>query len=239
LAQITATVQSTRSYGWGDKLSQVLAFVTLPLMALTLYMTLIYAPTDATQGDVQRIFYYHVPTAWNGFLAFFLVFVASVVYLFKSSRFWDALARASAEVGLVFTTIMIITGSLWGKPVWGTWWSWDPRMTTTLILWFIYLGYLMLRAYAPSKQQGARYAAVLGIVGFVDVPIVYMSTKWWRTLHPQQVVEPGQVSMPPEMLQAFMVSLLAFTLLFIWILIIRTRIALIEDELEIRSIENG
>ena len=239
MAQITATVQSTRSYGWADKLSQVLAFVTLPLMALTLYMTLIYAPTDATQGDVQRIFYYHVPTAWNGFLAFFLVFVASVVYLFKSSRFWDALAHASAEVGLVFTTIMIITGSLWGKPVWGTWWSWDPRMTTTLILWFIYLGYLMLRAYAPSKQQGARYAAVLGIVGFVDVPIVYMSTKWWRTLHPQQVIEPGQVSMPPEMLQAFMISLLAFTLLFIWILIIRTRIALIEDELEIRSIENG
>lgn len=212
-----------------DLALMLLGALTGLTMLLALYLALVYAPRDALTGQVQRIFYFHVPMALAGFLAFFVVFVASGVYLWKRSAAVDALARSAAEVGLLFTTLMIVTGSIWGKPVWGTWWSWDPRMTTSLILWFIYLGYLMLRAYAPSREQGARYAAVVGIVGFIDVPIVYMSIVWWRTLHPQPVITPKGASMPPEMLTAFGVSMLAFTLLFVYLLWQRYRIQRLED----------
>jgi heme exporter protein C len=184
-----------------------------------------YAPTERLQGDVQRIFYLHLPLAWISYLAFFVVFVSSVAYLVRRSPRWDLLARAAAEVGVVFTTLMMITGSLWARPIWGTWWSWDARLTTTLVLWFIYLGYLMLRSYVADEQRGARYAAVLGIIGFVDVPIIHQSVTWWRTLHPQPVVlAPGGPAMPAEMLQTLGLSLLAFTLLFCWLLQQRLRL---------------
>lgn len=212
-----------------DLVLSLLGAATALTMLLALYLALVYAPRDALTGQIQRVFYFHVPMALAGFLAFFVVFVASALYLWRRSPAVDAVARSSAEVGLVFTTLMIITGSIWGKPVWGTWWSWDPRMTTSLILWFIYLGYLMLRAYAPTREQGARYGAVLGIVGFVDVPIVYMSIVWWRTLHPQPVITPKGASMPGEMLTAFGVSMLAFTLLFFYLLWQRYRIQRLED----------
>jgi len=225
---------------------QSLGALTFILMLATLYLALIYAPTEAVQGHAQRIFYFHVPTAWVGFLAFFVVFVASISYLLRGGRTTDAIARSSAEIGLLFTTMMLVTGSLWGKPIWGTWWTWDPKLTTSLILWFIYVGYLMLRAYAPTREQSARYGAVLGIVGFVDVPIVYMATTWWRTQHPEAVITADGASMAPEMLLAFLVSLLSFTLLFLYLLIQRVHIQRLQDkaddarlELAAREVQRG
>ena len=153
---------------------------------------MLYAPTERVQGDAQRIFYVHVPLAWVAYLAFFVVFVASVAYLRTRRERWDVLALASAEVGLLFTTLVLVTGSLWARPIWGTWWSWDARLTTTLVLWLLYAGYRMVRAYAGDAARGARYAAVLGIVGFLDVPLVHQSVVWWRTLHPGPTVRPGR-----------------------------------------------
>jgi heme exporter protein C len=183
---------------------------------IALYMTFLYAPTDSVQGPVQRVFYLHLPMAWIAYLAFFIVFVASIAYLIKRNRRWDQLARSSAEVGLVFTTLVLITGSIWGRPIWGTFWEWDARLTTTLILWFIYLGYFMVRAYISDQERAMRYAAVIGIIGFIDVPIIHMSVRWWRTLHPEPVVtQSGGPAMPDSMLFTLVVSLLAFTIFFV------------------------
>lgn len=203
----------------------LLPLATLVLLPLSMIAIFAYAPTERVQGDVQRIFYLHLPLAWISYLAFFIVFVSSIAYLVQRSPRWDLLARASAEIGVVFTTLMMITGSLWARPIWGTWWSWDARLTTTLVLWFIYVGYLMLRSYVADEERGARYAAVLGIVGFLDVPIIHQSVTWWRTLHPAPVVlAPGGPAMPPQMLETLALSLLAFTLLFCWLLKQRLRL---------------
>ena len=149
------------------RIDALLSGASLLLMLAALYFALVYAPTERVQGNVQRIFYFHVPLAWVAYLAFFVVFVASIAYLRTRSAWWDALARSSAEVGLLFTTLVLITGSLWARPIWGTWWSWDARLTTSLILWFIYVGYLLVRSSVADRQRGARFGAVLGIVGFV------------------------------------------------------------------------
>jgi heme exporter protein C len=215
----------------GDLPMQLLGVVTFAVVLLATYLALGYAPTS-TRGHDQRIFYFHVPVAWVGFLAFFVVFVASIAYLWRRTPGWDRLARSSAELGLLFTTLMLVTGSIWAKSDWGTWWTWDAQLTTSLILWFIYLGYLMLRAYAPTRQQGATYAAVLGIVGFVDVPIVYLAAEWANTLHPDKVVTPRGSSMPSEMLLAFLVSLGAYTLLYVYMLFQRLRVERLHDRLE-------
>ena len=199
-----------------------LSGLTMVAMLAAMYAALLYAPTERVQGHVQRIFYVHVPLAWNAYLAFFVVFVASIVYLWKRSAWWDALARASAEIGLVFTSLVLITGSLWARPIWGTWWSWDARLTTSLVLWFIYLGYLLVRSSVTDRQRAARFGAVLGIVGFVDVPIIHQSVVWWRTLHPESVVlAPGGPAMPPSMLLSLGLSMIAFTLLYAYLLRLR------------------
>ncbi len=209
-----------------------LAVATLAAMAAALYAALLYAPTERVQGDVQRIFYIHVPMAWNAYLAFFVVFVCSAVYLWRRGLWWDSLARASAEVGLVFTTLVLITGSLWARPIWGTWWSWDARLTTSLILWFIYVGYLLLRGSVADERRAARYAAVVGIVGFVDVPIIHQSVVWWRALHPEPVVlAPGGPAMPPSMLLSLAVSIVAFTLLYVWLVRLRLQTELARTEI--------
>lgn len=201
------------------------------VLAVAIYMMFIYAPTDAVQGPAQRIFYIHVPMAWIAFLAFFITFIGGIVYLIRGSQAWDQVARASAEIGLIFTTVVLITGSIWGKPIWGTWWEWDARLTTTLLLWFIYLGYFMLRSYVSDPAKGARYAAVLGIFGFIDVPIIYKSVEWWRTLHPGPVVTTGGAAMPDEMFYTLMVSLLGFTLVYAYILYQKSLIERTKDEL--------
>jgi heme exporter protein C len=199
---------------------------------VALYLAFVYAPADAVQGDVQRIFYFHVSIAWLAYLSFFVVFLGSVLYLWRRSETWDVLAYASAEIGVVFTTLVLITGSLWGRPIWGTWWSWDARMTSTLILWAIYVVYLMLRSYSSDPVRGARYGAVLGILGFADVPIVQMSVVWWRTLHPGPVVSlEGGGGMPPQMMVAMLGSLVAFTLLYVFFMRQRCRIEWLKREL--------
>jgi heme exporter protein C len=180
---------------------------------------------------VQRIFYVHVPLAWLSYVAFFVVFVCSIGYLWRRDERWDAVARASAEIGVVFTTLFIVSGALWGRPVWGTWWTWDARLTTAAILWFIYVAYLMLRAYVPEVPRAARYAAVLGIVGFLDVPIIHLSVQWWRTLHPEPTVaRPDGPQAPPEMVVTLALASLAFGLLYLALLLVRTRLERAKDE---------
>jgi heme exporter protein C len=199
---------------------------------VALYMTFLYAPTDSVQGPVQRVFYLHLPMAWIAYLAFFVVFVASIAYLWKRNRRWDQLARASAEVGLVFTTLVLITGSIWGRPIWGTFWEWDARLTTTLILWFIYLGYFMVRAYIPDQERAMRYASVIGIIGFIDVPIIHMSVRWWRTLHPEPVVtQSGGPAMPDSMLYTLAVALIAFTIFYLTLVYQKLLVEQAKDEL--------
>ncbi|HVX31434.1 MAG TPA: cytochrome c biogenesis protein CcsA, partial [Nitrolancea sp.] len=138
---------------WQAGLGLVLGLLAAVTMAIGLYLGLVWAPKDAIQGNAQRIFYIHVPMAWVAFLAFGVVFLAAVLYLWKRALIWDQIARSSAEIGLVFTTLVLVTGSFWGRPIWGTWWTWDARLTTTLLLWFIFLGYFMIRAYAGDRGR--------------------------------------------------------------------------------------
>ena len=203
--------------------TRVMGYLSAVLMAAVAYGTFFLARPDRVQGDAARIVYFHVPMAWVAFLAFFVVLVASVAYLRTRHERWDRLGRASAEVGVVFTTLVLVTGSIWGYPVWGTWWSWDPKLTTTLILWFLYLGYLMLRSYA-EPPRGPRYAAILGIVGFVDVPIVYQASVWWRTLHPSPVIGPQASSQSTDILALLLFSLVAFTLLYAFLVRVRMEV---------------
>lgn len=192
----------------------LLALTTVGML-LTIWAAFIYAPTEAVEGPVQRIFYVHVPLAWISYLAFFFVLLGSVIYLWRRDERWDTFARVNAEIGTVFTTLVLISGSLWGRAFWGAWWVWDERLTTSLLMWFIYVGYLALRAYTGRTAQGARAAAVVGILGFIVTPINYMSVKWWRTLHPDQVLPLGGTpQLPASMIIALMISLAAFTLLY-------------------------
>ena len=203
--------------------TRVLGYASGLLLAAVTYGIFFVARPDRVQGDAARIVYFHVPMAWVAFMAFFVVLVASIAYLRTRDDRWDRLGRASAEVGVVFTTLVLVTGSIWGYPIWGTWWSWDPKLTTTLILWFIYLGYLMVRSYA-EPPRGPRYAAILGIVGFVDVPIVYQASVWWRTLHPSPVLGPEASSQSTDILGLLVFSVVAFTLLYAFLVRVRAEI---------------
>ena len=188
------------------------------LAVLGMYMATLYAPTERTMSHAQRIFYVHVPVAWAGFLAFGVVFVCSIGFLWTRRRSYDLAAQASTEVGVVFTTLAIISGAVWGRAAWGTWWTWDPRLTTTFMLWFIYAVSLMVRAYGGPGSQSGRFAAVLGIVGFLDIPLIHLSVVWWRSMHPLPVVVRSEgfgSGLHPAMLQALLVNVAAFTLLYI------------------------
>ena len=193
------------------------------LMLGTTAMVFLWVPTDAVLGISQRIFYLHVPLAWVGFLAFGIVFGSSILFLWRGTQRWDELAHASAEIGIIFMSLLLVTGVLWAKVSWQVWWTWSPQLTTSLILWLIYVAYLMLRSYGPIGQQGARFAAVLGIIGFVDVPIVYMAAQWWRDVHPEAVIGPlaEEGSLETSMYVTFLVSLVSFTVLYTVILIER------------------
>lgn len=208
--------------------SDILLGLSFVLMMASLYMVFRYVPTDVGMGVVQRIFYFHVPLAWVAFLAFFIVFLASIQYLRTRESKWDALAYSSAEVGIIFTTLVLITGPIWAKPVWGVWWTWDARLTTTLVLWLIYLAYLMVRSFAAEESRGARYAAVVGIMGFIDVPIVALAIVLWRTQHPQPLIFEGGLA--PSMMLTLMVCLVAFTVLYVFLLMQRFSLRTAEAE---------
>ncbi len=199
------------------------------LMVTALYMVFIYVPTEATMGIVQRIFYLMVPLGWLALLSFLVVFIGSIFYLVKRDIKWDTIAYCSAEVGLVFTTLALIVGSLWARPVWGVWWTWEPRLTATLVLWLIYLAYLIIRSYVAEEGRRARFAAVIGIIGFIDIPIVVLSTTLWRGIHPGPVIFEG--GLEPAMLQTLLVSITAFTVLFFYLLKERVSIKIVEAEL--------
>lgn len=203
------------------------------LMVADLYLIFIVAPTDLATGNVQRVFYFHVPIAFISFLAFFLVFLASVAYLVRRDAKWDRWAHAAAEVGVVFVTLALLTGIIWARPVNNTWWTWEPRFTTTLILWFIYVAYLMIRSYAPNQAKAAAYSAVVGIVGFVDVPIVYFSVVWWRSIHQPHVLGPlaAENALEPIMLVIWLFSQATFLALFLVLLLERVALRENEDQL--------
>lgn len=204
--------------------ARVLGPLTALAVLAMLWAALLYAPTEVTQGPAQRIFYVHIGSVLGTYLAFLVTFIGSIAYLWRRSENWDMLARCSAEVGLLFTTTLLLSGSIWGKAIWGTWWSWDARLTTTLILWFIYAGYLMLRAYGGDNARTARSAAVIGIIGFIDIPIINRSVVWWRTLHPEPIVVRENPALPATMQQAMLVALLAFLLLYLYLLTQRLRV---------------
>ncbi len=212
-------------------------FLALTVVALIFaaYQGLFVAPTERTMGDVQRIFYYHVPSAWTAFLLFCVNFIASVVYLAKRNPAADAVAAASAEVGVAFCTVVLVTGPIWARPVWGIWWTWDARLTTTLVLWLIYVSYLVLRRYSTGSQTSVL-AATLGIFGFVDVPIVYMSIRWFRTQHPSPVIGGGANSgLDPSMWPPLLWNWLAFSMLAIILVGARYRLQMMEQEVEDRQ----
>jgi heme exporter protein C len=206
-----------------------LTLVTAVAMSVALYMAFIFAPTEQTMGEVQRIFYFHVASAWAGFAAFLVVFIAGIAYLRTQHMKWDMLAFSSAEIGVVFITMTLMTGSLWARPTWNTWWTWDPRLTTAAILWIIYVVYLMLRGAIEEPVQRARLASVFGIIGFIDVPIVFMAVRWWRTIHPVIFNSQG-FDLTGRMLVAFMVCLMAFTLLYATLLWQRYRLEVARSE---------
>lgn len=200
------------------------------LMIAALYLVFIYVPTEAHSGIVQRIFYFHVPVAWVSFLAFFITFIASIHYLWKRAAKSDAIASTSAEIGVIFTTLVLITGPIWAKPAWGIWWTWDARLTTSLVLWLIYVGYLLVRNLATDSTRSARYGAVIGIVGFIDVPIVFFTVNLWRTQHPTTIIFEGGVT--TSMLITLLVCLAAFTVLYIVLVIQGSKLKMLEADVK-------
>ena len=195
----------------------------------TVVMGLWVTPPDAEEGNVFRIIYLHVPAAWLAYLSFAVVLVGSVAYLVTKRSRWDRLAVASAEVGVLFTGLTLVLGSIWAKPVWGTWWTWDPRLTTTAVMFLIYVGYLAVRKLPDSPAKRARWAAVVGIVGFADVPIVHLSVVWWRSQHQAPALLRVAPRMAPIMGAGLITGLVAFTLLYAYLVTFRLRVGRLED----------
>ena len=214
----------------GHLLSHLLLAASGVLGLVDLYLIFFWVPTERVMGIVQRIFYVHVPTVWVGFIAFGIVALSSVVYLLKQDAKWDRRAQVAAELGVVFLTMSIVSGAVWAKPVWGTWWTWDPKLTSVFVLWVMFIGYLMVRAYAPGRRQAARWSAVVGIIAYADVPIVYLASEWWRSLHPELVAGPlsDSGSLESAMRTTLYFSTLTFTVIFVYLF--RTRLAQRRDE---------
>ena len=199
------------------------------MMAVALALVFLVAPREAVMGDVQRIFYFHVPSAWVGYLALFVAFVASALFLVRREIRWDGIALASVEIGLVFITEAIITGSIWAKATWGVWWTWEPRLTTSAVLWVIYASYLTLRQAMEEEGRGARVAAVYSVLGFVAVPINFMAIRWWRTVHPL-VFDSGGSGLSPKMLAVLIFCVATFTLFYFTLLSFRVRLQRMGDQ---------
>ena len=213
-------------------LTRHLTTVAVALMAVGLVAALT-APPDRLQGNLQRLMYVHVPAAWLAYLSFAITFGASVGWLWKRTPRLDRLAASSAEVGVFFTGLTIVLGSVWGKPVWGVWWTWDPRLVTTALMFFVYLGYLALRRATMDPEVRARRASVFGVLAFAQVPVVHMSVIWWRALHqPPTVLKPGDPSMDHWMLATLLLNLVAFTAVYAVLLRTRLRLAAAEAAAE-------
>jgi len=222
----------------GKKRKGILGAATLVFIIAGLYWGLVKAPPDAYQGDSQRIMYLHIPSILIAYLSFFLVFVGSCLYLWKREKRDDNLAHAAAEIGVLFTALTIIEGSIWGRPTWGVWWTWDARLTLTAILLLIFIGYLMLRALVEDESRAASSAAILGIIGFLDIPLIHMSVYWWRTLHqPPSILRPDKLpweNIHPELLTALAINFVAFVLLYFYMLSHRLRLGEMHEEIKAR-----
>ena len=223
--------------------ARLLGALALIMIALGLYWALIRAPRDALQGDVQRIMYLHLPSILTAYLSFFLVFIGSCLYLWKREKRDDNLAHSAAELGVLFTALTIIEGSIWGKPTWGVWWTWDARLTLTAILLLIYSGYLMLRSLIDDEDRAALSAAILGIIGFLDIPLIHMSVYWWRTLHqPPSILRPDKLpweNVHPAMLTALAINFVGFLLLYFYFLSLRLRLGEVRSEVKARRLNQG
>ena len=211
-----------------DLLGLLVAGMSGALIIVALGMVFLYAPRELTMGDVQRIFYFHVASAWVGFFGFGVTCGGSILYLIRQERRWDILALSSVEIGLTFIAMTVVTGSLWAKPVWNVWWTWEPRLTTSAILWLIYVAYMMLRQSLDDPVRRARFSAVYGIVGFISVPITFMAIRWWRTIHPVILQSEG-FAVSGRMLAALLVSIGAFTLLYAALVNHRVQLAELEE----------
>jgi heme exporter protein C len=223
--------------------SRVLGWVTLVAVVVLALFGLWGAPPDSVQGDAQRLMYVHVPAAWIAYLAFGVTAICSALWLWPRTRseVWDRLAGASAELGVIFTGLTLVLGSLWGRPVWGVWWAWDARLVTTAVLFFLYLGYLALRRVPASPDARAKRCAIAALIAFIDVPIVHFSVTWWRTLHQQATVFNPELKANIHGVMAFTLwfGVLAFTLLYVYLLDRRYRLAVLEDDLEARELEHA
>lgn len=212
-------------------LMSLLLGATAISMSVALYLIFLNAPEERVMGAVQKIFYFHVPIAAVTFLSVFVLLSGATGYLWTRRAGWDHLSIASAEVGLLFCTLVLITGPIWAKPAWGVWWTWEAKLTTTLILWMLLAGILLSRAYASAPEQGARVASVLGVVAALDVPIVYKAVDWWRGQHPIVFGAGKNNPLAPEMRSALLVSMLAFVLLYSLLVAGRMRLAALHDRL--------
>ncbi len=202
---------------------------TTVAMCGALWMIFLYAPEEKVMGAAQKIFYFHLPLAFVTYTAVAVLLGGSIAYLWTRDRKWDDLSRSAAEMGLLFCSLVLITGPIWAKPAWGTWWTWEARLTTTLVLWVLLAGCLMVRGYAADRDLGARLAAIVGIVAAIDIPIIHKAVVWWRGQHPVVFEPGGKAGLAPEMSNALIVSTLAFFLLFALLLALRHRVARLED----------
>ena len=219
-----AAVRAITRRGLRISLAALLGLVAVYVLAIG------YTPVEARQGMAQKIFYLHVPAAWSALIAFSLVGVTSALYLWLHDPRLDRFAAASAEVGVAFSAVMLTTGPIWAKPIWGTWWTWDARLTLTLFLFFLFIGYLALRASVHDPAERARFSAVVGILGMLLVPFIHLSVYLFRTLHPQPIVlKPSAPSLPPEMLRTLLVSTAVFTLLYVGLVTLRYGLGMAED----------
>jgi len=221
---------------------KALNWLTAALFLGALYMVFLYAPREAVMGDVQRVFYFHVSAGWVGAVAFLVTAIAGGIFLARRETKWDRLAMASVEIGMVFAFINIVSGAIWARPVWNTWWTWDPRLVTATIMELIYLAYLMLRQGIEDPDRRARFGSVYGIVAFISVPITFLSIRFFRTIHPVVIgsgdpTAEGAFDMTPRMLQAFMFSLLTFTFIYVTLLWHRIRLARMTEHVEQRRMQ--
>jgi heme exporter protein C len=225
-----AAARAIARRGLGISLAALLGLAVVYVLAIG------YTPVEARQGLAQKIFYLHVPAAWSALIAFSLVGIASALYLWLHDPRLDRFAAASAEVGVAFSAVMLTTGPIWAKPIWGTWWTWDARLTLTLFLFFLFIGYLALRASVHDPAERARFSAVVGILGMLLVPFIHLSVYLFRTLHPQPVVlKPSAPSLPGEMLRTLLISFAVFTLLYIGLVVTRYGIGLAAEAREARD----
>jgi heme exporter protein C len=216
---------------------KALNWITGVLFVVALYMVLIFAPREAVMGDVQRVFYFHVAAGWVGALAFLVTAISGGIYLARGERRWDLVAQASVEIGVVFTFANIVSGSVWARPIWNTWWTWDPRLVTATVMELVYIAYLMLRQGIEDPDRRARFGAVYGIVGFLSVPLTFLSIRIFRTIHPVVIgsgdpTATGAFDMSPNMRVAFFFSLFTFTFVYATLLWHRLRLQRLSEKVE-------